>query len=236
MNHYFKFGLFILFCIFFISGYHAFGAILQKTIMPSLRSTTIQLAAVDADDLGVLIPLVVELKPGSGKILMNIDNPSFITDTQESMRTAVHEAARITSYELTTTDILFSLKSNISLVGGPSAGAAMTIAAVSVIINKQLDESVAITGTIRDGGTIGQVGGIVQKAEAAKKAGILLFLVPPGQSMVDEPTQQCSEESGQGWKQTECTTSTQNINVSVVVGINVQEVSTIDEALRYMMN
>lgn len=235
MNIYFRFLLCVLFCIFLVSGFQAFGAILLKTTAPSLRSATIQLAAVDNEGTGVLIPLIVELKPGTGKILMNIDNPSFIVDTQDSMRTAVREAARITSYDLSTTDLLFSLKTNISIVGGPSAGAAMTVASVSVILDKPLNGSVAITGTIEEGGAVGQIGGVLEKAQAAKKAGIALFLVPKGQSIAEEEIEKCAEKAGNGWHQKQCYIDTEEKNVAEETGVNVIEVASIDDALKYIL-
>lgn len=235
LNHYFRFSLFVLFCVFLVFGYQAFGAILIKNTAPSMRSAIIQLAAVDNEGTGVLIPLIVELKPGTGKILINIDNPSFITDTQESMRTAVKEASRITSYDISNTDILFSLKTNISVVGGPSAGAAMTLAAISVIADKHLNGSVAITGTIQEGGIIGPIGGVLEKAQAAKKAGIALFLVPKGQSIAEEEVENCTEKAGNGWHHQQCNIETVEKNVTKEAGINVAEVSTIDEALNYIL-
>ena len=227
--------LFIVAIFFFVSGYYAFDVFSKKTEIPQLRSATIQLAAVDSEGIGILIPLLIEMKPGTGKILMNIDNPSFIIDTQDSMRIAVKEAARITGYELNTIDILFSIKTEVSVVGGPSAGAAMTAATVSVLSDKPLNKSVAITGTIEEGGTIGQVGAVFEKAKAAKEAGITLFLVPVGQSVVEEPVENCTEKSGHGWKQKQCTITTNIVNISKEIGIEVKEVATINDALNYLL-
>lgn len=66
-------------------------------------------------------------------------------------------------------------------VGGPSAGLAFTLAIIDRLSPGDLtgDEKVAVTGTIRLDGSIGQVGGVPQKTEAAVDAGATLFLVPP---------------------------------------------------------
>lgn len=65
-------------------------------------------------------------------------------------------------------------------IGGPSAGLAMTLSIVDILtpgdLNGGLD--VAVTGTIDEEGRVGEIGGIRQKAVAARHAGAELFLVP----------------------------------------------------------
>lgn len=68
-------------------------------------------------------------------------------------------------------------------VGGPSAGLAFTLAVIDVLTEGDLTggASVAVTGTINEDGTVGEVGGVVQKAAAAADAGADIMLVPPGE-------------------------------------------------------
>jgi PDZ domain-containing protein len=68
-------------------------------------------------------------------------------------------------------------------VGGPSAGLAFTLAVLDVLTEGDLTggHDVAVTGTINDDGTIGEIGGVVQKAAAAADAGAEVFLVPNGE-------------------------------------------------------
>ena len=65
-------------------------------------------------------------------------------------------------------------------VGGPSAGLAFTLAIIDRLSPGDLTggEQVAATGTIDAFGGVGPIGGIEQKAVAAMRAGITLFLVP----------------------------------------------------------
>jgi PDZ domain-containing protein len=65
-------------------------------------------------------------------------------------------------------------------VGGPSAGLAFTLAILDVLTEGELTggHHVAVTGTIAEDGTVGPVGGVVQKAAAAADAGADLLLVP----------------------------------------------------------
>ncbi|MFN0028041.1 MAG: PDZ domain-containing protein [Acidimicrobiales bacterium] len=65
-------------------------------------------------------------------------------------------------------------------VGGPSAGLAFTLAVIERLSPGDLTggERVAATGTIDAFGRVGPIGGIEQKAVAARRAGITVFLVP----------------------------------------------------------
>ena len=65
-------------------------------------------------------------------------------------------------------------------VGGPSAGLAFTLAVIDVLTEGDLTggRHVAVTGTINEDGTVGEVGGVAQKAAAAADAGAEVLLVP----------------------------------------------------------
>ena len=66
-------------------------------------------------------------------------------------------------------------------VGGPSAGLAFTLAILDRLTPGSLTggKRVAVTGTIEVDGTVGPVGGVDHKTEAAISEGAKLFLVPP---------------------------------------------------------
>lgn len=92
-------------------------------------------------------------------------------------------------------------------VGGPSAGLSFTLAILDRMTPGRLTggETVAVTGTIELDGSVGPVGGVEHKTEAAIREGATLFLVPPQELEV-------AEERAQG-------------------RIDVRAVSTLDEAL-----
>ncbi len=75
----------------------------------------------------------------------------------------------------------FQVEIDSQQVGGPSAGLAFTLAILDRLTPGDLtgDRKVAVTGTIELDGTVGPVGGVVQKTEAAVSEGATLFLVPP---------------------------------------------------------
>ena len=60
---------------------------------------------------------------------------------------------------------------------GPSAGCAFTTAFISRIINKPIDNQVAMTGEIDLLGNITKIGGLEYKINGAKRAGITKILV-----------------------------------------------------------
>jgi len=135
------------------------------------------LAVKSNDNSGVLGKVTVEIYPGKGRVLMNT-NPFLEPDTQFSAETAVNVAEDYTKKDLSDKDVIISFDIGGQLLGGPSAGAAMTAATVAAIEEKQVKEDVAITGTIKSTGEIGVIGGVIEKAQAAADNEIKLFLVP----------------------------------------------------------
>ena len=65
-------------------------------------------------------------------------------------------------------------------VGGPSAGLAFALVIIDVLTPGELTggKRVAVTGSIRLDGSVGEVGGVAQKAVAARTAGAEMIIVP----------------------------------------------------------
>lgn len=68
-------------------------------------------------------------------------------------------------------------------VDGPSAGAAIAVAAVSALTGRPVDGSAAITGEISVQGRVLPVGGVPSKAEAARRSGLSRVFVPRENAM-----------------------------------------------------
>jgi uncharacterized protein len=91
-----------------------------------------------------------------------------------------------------------------------------------------------MTGTIQENGSIGPVGGIFAKAEAAAKSGITLFLIPKGQSTVYRTVKQVRRLALGGIMEV-----TKQVPVNIVDytaknwGMQIIEVSDIREAINY---
>jgi uncharacterized protein len=198
------------------------------------RFVKIYVPAVDNEGKGVATILKVGIKHGDGKILVDINNILFWIDTQQSIQTAKKVAQDVTKVDLSKFDLIYSLENiNASVVGGPSAGAALTIATIAAIENKKLNPHVMITGTINPDGTIGAVGGIIPKAQAAKEVGATMLLVPTGQGTQINyvPEEKCEKIEFF----TFCTTIYKKKveDVGKSVGIKVVEVKDVIDALKY---
>ena len=65
-------------------------------------------------------------------------------------------------------------------VGGPSAGLAFTLVILDVLTPGELTggQRVAVTGSIHLDGSVGDVGGVIQKAATARDAGAHMIIVP----------------------------------------------------------
>ena len=206
------------------------GLILRNV---SPGTSLINVPAVDDDGKGVMTILKVEAVPGEGRILANINQILFWADTQQSIQIAEEVAKKITNADFSRMDLIYTIETEASLIEGPSAGAALAIATIAAVENKSINPEVAITGTIRPDGTIGGVGGILEKAKASREAGATLFLVPKGQGIQKNliPVKKC-EQIGLF---TICRTEYQESESDVLSaeGIRIVEVATIQDALKY---
>ncbi len=207
----------------------------QKTFVSLENSTfvSIKLPAVNSEGKGVSTILNVEAKKGRGRTLVDIDNLLFWADTQHSIRMARLVAGNFTGINVDNYDLIYNIKANASLIGGPSAGAAITIATIFALQGKEPRKDVMITGTINHDGSIGPVLGILEKAKASKEVGASLFLVPLLQSrdVVYETKKHCGRFGSMEICQQE--TIPKKIDVSEETGIEVIEVGNIEEALEY---
>ena len=140
---------------------------------------------------GAMVNVSVEVVPGKGRVLVQT-TPLMGFVFQDAANLAVVVAANRSRADLTKNDIIFSIQGpeDISEIDGPSAGALMAALLLSVLENIPLNESVTVTGTIDEDGKIGPVGGILEKAEAARRGGKTLLILS------DENNQVCDYHEG----------------------------------------
>jgi len=193
------------------------------------------LLAVEEEGDGTMAWLNVEIDKGEGRILLDIDDISFLGDTQESIRTAKSVAEKITNIDTSHYDIIYSFNANASRIEGPSAGPSIAIATSIALENKTINNSVAITGYLRKDGTIGKVSGILEKAEISKKNHIKLLLIPIGQRFQTKigNEKKCETSIFRTYCKNE--TIPKRIDIQKEVGINVIEVENISDALKYFI-
>ncbi len=164
-------------------------------------------------------------------------NPFVEPDTQYSIREAVAVAAAFTQLNITGNDILISFEINGTVIGGPSAGAATTVATIAALEGKTVRRDRVITGTIEEDGTIGQVGGVFDKAVAAEKHNISLFLVPANQRTIIYYEQRVEEQQILGFSFSRLYYTPKEIDLDEYMdgSMAVQEVADIGEAVSYMI-
>jgi uncharacterized protein len=211
---------------------------LEENFFSIKNSTRIKMSipAVNEQGQGVNTILIVEATPGTGRTLTDIDNLLFWADTQHSIRKARRVAENITGEKMEDYDIIYSIEADASVIGGPSAGAALTIATIAALQDKKPNTDVMITGIINHDGTIGPVSEILEKAKAAKQQGTEIMLVPLLQSRdVVYITKEHCEVFGNNKI---CTKETKPKKVSIEeeVDIKVIEVETIQKTIGYFFN
>lgn len=94
------------------------------------------------------------------------------------------------------TELPFEIDIDSGAIGGPSAGLAFTLTLIDELTPGELTGGldVAVTGTINIDGTVGAIGGLVQKTSAVAQLGASVFLVPADQG--DEQLAQARAVAG----------------------------------------
>lgn len=150
------------------------------------KSITIKVPAVKRTDAGLegaVFDATVLVKPGTGRVFVDTW-PLSELDTQASCRFASVVASDILKISHSKYDYFYTIRADSPIIGGPSAGAALTIATIASIKGLDIDPNVMMTGMINPDGTVGPVGGILEKIMGANAKGIKVFLIPSGQSII----------------------------------------------------
>jgi uncharacterized protein len=132
---------------------------------------------------GVLLFARVIATNGTGHVFVDT-SPYTQVDLQGSARLAAMVASDVLGIDQRAYDFYYIIDISSPIIGGPSAGAALTMATIAAINNWTLDPEVVMTGMINPDESIGPVGGIPYKLEAAAAQNYTLFLVPEGQGIV----------------------------------------------------
>ncbi len=180
---------------------------------------------------GAVIDITVTITPGNGKVFVST-SPYTEIDMQGSAQLAALTACDLLGLDFMKYDFFYEIRAETPIVGGPSAGAVMTVATIAALKNLSIKRDVFMTGMIYPDGYVGPVGGIPYKLEAAAKNKAKVFLIPKGQRIV------YVEETVEKQKGPFIIVYTRTKPVDLVeygksLGVEVVEVSTIDEALWY---
>jgi uncharacterized protein len=153
----------------------------------SVKTITVYAPAVSSSGGGVLSKTTLAVAyPGSGRVFFSA-LPYTEVETQGAARIAAYVAALIANVDFSKYDYFILVESNTPLIGGPSAGGLITVGLTALLLNTSIYSNVTMTGMINPDGSIGFVGGLKEKLEAAKNGGFTVFLIPAGQRVYRYP-------------------------------------------------
>ncbi|MCS7121251.1 MAG: serine protease-like protein [Archaeoglobaceae archaeon] len=196
------------------------------------NSVTVKAVAVTSDgSKGVTIDITVTVSKGTGKVFV-ATGPMTEIDMQGSARLAAVTACDLLGIDFMDYNFFYEIQADAPIVGGPSAGAVMTVATIAALKNLTLRNDVFMTGTIYPDGFVGPVGGLKQKLEAAAYSGGKIFLIPEGQriSYVEETVVRrvgIVNVISKVYKQVDL------VEFGKQIGVEVYEVYTINDALKF---
>jgi Archaeal serine proteases len=153
----------------------------------SVKTVTVYAPAISSSGRGVLSKTTLAVAyPGSGRVFFSA-LPYTEVETQGAARIAAYVAALIANVDFSKYDYFILVESNTPLIGGPSAGGLITVGLTALLLNTSIYSNVTMTGMINPDGSIGFVGGLKEKLEAAKNGGFTVFLIPAGQRVYRYP-------------------------------------------------
>lgn len=181
---------------------------------------------------GAMVNVSVEVVPGKGRVLVQT-TPRMGIVFQDAANLAVVVAANRSRADLTENDIIFSIQGpeDISEIDGPSAGALMAALLLSVLEDFALNESVTVTGTLNENGSIGPVGGILEKAEAARRGGKTLLIISDENNRVFENHEETRSFGGLRIARQRPVIVDSKQYIEENLGIRVKYVDTLDDLL-----
>ena len=130
---------------------------------------------------GDLLTIEAVQMPGKGGVIRTGTLGDVMKESIEAARTVVRSRAQrlgIKNEVFEKTDIHIHVPEGATPKDGPSAGAAMTVAMVSVFTGIPVRADVAMTGEITLRGEVLPIGGLKEKLLAAQRGGIKTVLIP----------------------------------------------------------
>jgi predicted S18 family serine protease len=218
------------------AGIEGFSTLQGPAVLESVQSdSTDPFGMQSVSEVGTLINISAEIQLGKGRVLVQT-TPLMGVDFQDAANTAVFVAENKTGKSMSNSDIIFCInaKDKIPSVDGPSAGALMTLLTISAIDNStKLNDSITLTGTIDSEGNIGAIGGVLEKAQAAKDGSKTLFLIPRENSELAIYKDVDRNLGGINFVESVPETVDAKDYIEKNVGIRTEYVDTIDNVLNY---
>ncbi|MFH1443262.1 MAG: S16 family serine protease [Candidatus Micrarchaeota archaeon] len=198
------------------------------------KSVSMMVPAVDAEGKGFLLKMDVEVRRGAGmlNIISEGDEITISGGTEDSFKTAVAAAARISGADFGKMDVTFVIHRK-GYIAGSSAAASAVVGLVSLAQNRKIRKDALITGSLDENGKINRVGFILEKANAAKETGYEILLVPEGEAKVWVIPEGCRRDDGSSLPG--CRPEKEEVDVMEATEIKIIEVSDLEEAAEFML-
>jgi ATP-dependent Lon protease len=123
----------------------------------------------------------VNLMPGKGHLTLTGQLGEVMQESAQAALTYTRSQARkldIDDETFERTDVHIHLPEGAVPKDGPSAGISLAVALISAFTNRPVRRDVSMTGEITLRGRMLAVGGVREKALAARRAGIKTFVLP----------------------------------------------------------
>lgn len=205
--------------------------ILALCLLPTAfaKEGQMKLLAISQEDgeiKGNTADLHLKITRGNGNVYMDTF-PLTKLDTQISIRFAKEIACDyLDDMDCSRYDFHYRIRSDSVIIGGPSAGSALTMLTISTLKGWDAGEETTITGTINPGGFIGSVGGISEKIKAAGDSGIEKVLIPKGSVNMN------STNGSEVWgNYVNNTNATDVQEIAKQEGVELVEVTSLDEVV-----
>ncbi len=130
---------------------------------------------------GEMMIIEVNLMPGNGKLILTGQLGDVMRESAQAALTYTRSQCKVLGIDpgrFEREDIHIHLPEGAVPKDGPSAGAALTTALVSALTERPIRRDVSMTGEITLRGRMLPVGGVREKALAARRAGIKTFILP----------------------------------------------------------
>ncbi len=130
---------------------------------------------------GEIMIVEVNLMPGKGNLMLTGQLGEVMQESAQAALTYTRsraDALGIDPQVFENMDVHIHLPEGAVPKDGPSAGVTLAVALVSAFTNRPVRRDVSMTGEITLRGRILPVGGVREKALAARRAGIKTFILP----------------------------------------------------------